>query len=517
MRLPGGICGLLRVIFDLQVTGTAFAPGIRKLDNTGTGNHRRPVAYCTVRFSATTCTRPGTPTAGCIAGIFTPMQAEQELTTGETVGRLADFVPQESTTQRQAVRPLRICLLGYRSAPYGGGQGIYIKYLSKALAEAGHQVDVISGQPYPQLDPGVNLIKMPGLNLFETGLRSLRPRHLRSMTNILEWTGKLTGGFVEPYCFGRRVFKYLREHGRDYDIIHDNQSLSWGMLQLQRAQFPLVTTIHHPVTSDREIALDAARTWRERLLIRRWHAFLGMQKQVAAQLHHIVTVSDRSRRDIAAAFDIAPGAIQRVYCGIDTGVFAPRPGIARKPGRLMATASADAPLKGMRYLLEALAVLLPRYPHLELLMVGRPKPGGDTERLIQRLGLAPHLNIVSQITTDQLVDYYAQAQVAVVPSVYEGFGLPAGEAMACGVPLVATDGGALPEVVGDAGITVPTRDSEALAAAIARLLDDPAERQRLALAGRQRIEQRFCWQRVARQMTRYYTDTVIAQARHADR
>lgn len=444
------------------------------------------------------------------------MQAEHSVSTAEPVVTLADIVPFDPDEARAAAQPLRICILGYRSAPYGGGQGIYIKYLSKALVEAGHAVDVISGQPYPHLDPRVTLIEMPGMNLYETGLASLRPRHLRSLTNILEWTGKLTGGFSEPYCFGRRVFKYLRDNGHRYDIIHDNQCLSWGILKLQRRGFPLVVTIHHPLTSDLDIALRAAGDWRERLLIRRWHAFLGMQKKVVGRLRHIVTVSDCSRRDIAGAFNLDIDAIHRVHCGIDIEEFVPRPHVARKPYRLMATASADAPLKGLRYLLEAVADLLPRYPAIELLVVGKPKPGGDTERLIARLGLQRHLRFVSGITTSQLVDYYAEAQIAVVPSVYEGFGLPAGEAMACGVPLISTDGGALPEVVGDAGIQVPVKDSAALAREIAQLFEDADRREQLSRAGRERIETLFCWRNAARQMVAWYRSVLETHDTDAD-
>jgi glycosyltransferase involved in cell wall biosynthesis len=436
------------------------------------------------------------------------MQAGNAVPTAEPVGTLPEFVP---LNHAQPLKPLKICLLGYRSHPYSGGQGIYIKYMSKALVEAGHKVDVISGQPYPQLDPRVTLIKMPGLNLFENGLGSLRPRHLASMTNIIEWTGKLTGAFSEPHCFGRRALKYLQKSGRHYDIIHDNQSLGWGMLKLQQRGFPLVTTIHHPITSDLDIALKAASNWRERLLIWRWHSFLGMQKQVAQSLNNVVTVSERSREDIAAAFGMQPAAISLVYNGIDTNEFQPRPGIERVPFRIMATASADAPLKGVAYLLKALAKLAVKFPEISLLMVGKPKPGGDTEQLIKTLGLGDRVTSVSGISTEQLVDYYAQAQIVVVPSVYEGFGLPAGEAMACGVPVVSTRGGALPEVVGDAGLQVPVRDSDAIAERVAELFNDAELRKHLATAGRNRIESLFCWQRVARQMTNYY-EQVLSNA-----
>jgi len=408
------------------------------------------------------------------------------------------------TPYARPAKPLRIALLGYRSQPYSGGQGVYLRYLSKALVEAGHSVDVISGPPYPHLDPRVRLIELPSLDLFVNGLGSLRPHHLKSTTNIIEWLSKLTGGFAEPYTFGRRAVKYLRENGHNYDLIHDNQSLSYGMLQIQDMGLPLVTTVHHPITSDLRIALQAAKNWYERLLIKRWHSFLTMQKRVVKQLHNIVTVSDCSRQDIARDFGIQPAGIGVVHNGIDTAEFAPVPEVTRKPMSLMATASADAPLKGLKYLLRAYARLLESYPELELLLVSKPKPGGKTERLIRYLGIEDKVQFVSGISTEQMVRYYAEATIAVVPSVYEGFGLPAGEAMACGVPVVSTDGGALPEVVGDAGVIVPAKSVDGLVEAIDALLKDPARRNRVGADGRERILEKFCWDVCAGQMADYY-------------
>ena len=220
-------------------------------------------------------------------------------------------------------RALKICLLGYRSNPYSGGQGIYIKYLSKALADAGHLVEVISGQPYPELDERVKLIKLPGLNLFEADnhVTALRPKHLLSFTDFIEWFSMLTGGFAEPYTFGRRLVSYFKKHQPDYDIVHDNQSLSYGALKLQNMGVPLVTTIHHPITSDLRIALANANSWQMRLLIRRWHSFLNMQKKVVRKLNHLVTVSEASRRDIARDFQVSETQINIVTNGIDVDVF----------------------------------------------------------------------------------------------------------------------------------------------------------------------------------------------------
>jgi len=406
-------------------------------------------------------------------------------------------------------RPLRIALLGYRSNPYSGGQGIYLRYLSRALVEAGHAVDVISGEPYPELDPRVRLVKLPGLNLYAAPdhVTALRPRHLLSATDFFEWFSMLTGGFPEPYTFGRRLvahFSELERLGERYDVVHDNQCLAWGTLQLQQRGIPLVTTIHHPITSDRDIALAHARSRSERLLIRRWYNFLGMQGKVARQLEHIVTVSDCSRRDIARAFGIDPGRITVIHNGIDTEAFRPEPGIARDPWQLITTASADQPLKGTQHLLPAFAALCRRYPDLRLVFVGKPKPGGATEQLIAELGVGARIEFVHGLSPEAFRALYARSAVAVVPSEYEGFGLPAGEAMACGVPVVSTDGGALPEVVGDAGMVVPARNPGALEQGIARLLESELLRADLAARGRQRVLERFSWARAAGAFVDFY-------------
>ncbi len=411
-----------------------------------------------------------------------------------------------SSLLQKTDRPLRICLLGYRSHPFVGGQGVYLNYLSKALVDVGHSVDVISGPPYPELDPRVTLIKKPSLDLFAapSHVMALRPKHLTSWSDFFEWWAMLTGGFAEPYTFSRRVAKHMKRHGNDYDIVHDNQCLGYGLLKLQKQGIPTVATVHHPITRDRQLALDAAPNWKHRLLVRRWHSFLGMQKKVVKKLNHIVTVSEQSRADISQAFDRAERDISLIYNGIDTDTFSPRQGISAKPFRVMTTASADQPLKGLKYLLDAIAALKPQYPQLELLVVGKLKEGGQTERQLKSLKLSDSVKFVSGISTEKLVDYYNEASVVVSPSLYEGFGLPAGEAMACGCAVISSDGGALPEVVGDAGIVVPKGNSQALQQALEKVLTDDVYRQSLGKKGRERILETFCWRVAAREFTEYY-------------
>jgi len=413
------------------------------------------------------------------------------------------------TPASQKQTSLRIALLGYRSNPFSGGQGVYLKYLSRALRASGHQVDVISGEPYPQLDPGIKLIKLPGLNLFaaDNHLTALRPKHLRSWTDTFEWLSMATGGFPEPYTYGRRVAAYLRQNRDRYDLVHDNQCLSWGTASIQQ-QLPLLTTIHHPITWDRQIALAHAEDWKHQLLIRRWHHFLTMQGKVARRLEHIVTVSERSRQDICRAFAIDPNRIHVIYNGIDTEVFYPEPSIARNPWQLITTASADQPLKGTQHLIPAFAQLCQRHPRLTLVFIGKPKPGGPTEKLIDAHGVAEKIRFVHGISDDEIRHLYASSAIAVVPSEYEGFGFPAGEAMACGLPVVSTDGGALPEVVGEAASVVPVGNPSALAGAIEELLNNPGLRENLARAGAKRIRTHFTWQRAAQQMGELYQQII---------
>ena len=410
---------------------------------------------------------------------------------------------------------MNICLLGYRSNPFSGGQGVYLYYLSRALVEAGHQVDVISGPPYPELDPRVTLIQLPSLDLYAEGkdIRRFRLRYLRSVTDAFEYFSTISGGFPEPYTFGRRVQRYFQSNPNTYDVIHDNQCLAWGTLGLQQMGLPVVTTIHHPITRDLDIALAAADTFGLRLLIKRWHSFLRMQKQVIRQLAHKVTVSHAARADIESAFGLPSQSLRVIHNGIDLDRFKPASHeVGTKKDRpnptIMTTASADSPLKGLDTLLRAFALVLHDEPLVRLTLIGALKPDGDTRKLIEHLKIGHAIDEKGRVTAEEMVSLYQSATLAVVPSVYEGFGFPAGEAMACGVPLVSTSGGALPEVVGDAGITVPVQDPGAMAAAITALLRDSERRHALGQAGLARVTKEFSWSRAAAQYLDLYHQVI---------
>ena len=403
-------------------------------------------------------------------------------------------------------RPLRIALLGYRSHPHVGGQGIYLKYLSRSLTALGHQVDVISGPPYPELDANVQLIKIPSLDLYAHPhpTRALRFRHLFSRADFYEWWSKLTGAFGEPYCFGRRLKTYFKKNPPQYDIIHDNQSLCTTLIDLQRNYQNLVVTIHHPITRDRELALQAAADDKHRWLVKRWYSFVDEQIKVARQLQHIVTVSQQSKQDIADAFAIQPDLINVIPCGVDVQEFSPQPQIKREQNFLITTASSDQPLKGLSILLQAFASLLTEFPDLQLIVIGKLKEKGETQKELNQLGLQEKVIFKSGISTEELIAEYAKATIAIVPSLYEGFGLPAAEALACGVPLISSDGGALPEVVGDAAVLVKAGDVDQLAKKIAELLRDENRRKMLSQKGREHSLQQLSWDRVAERMVGFY-------------
>ena len=413
-------------------------------------------------------------------------------------------------------RPLRIALLVYRGNPHSGGQGVYVHHLSKELVALGHHVDVFSGPPYPELVPEVPLVKVPSLDLYRPGdpFRVPHPREFHSLADVIEFALMCTAGFPEPLTFGMRVRRALRDRRRDFDIVHDNQCLANGILGLLDDGFPVVATVHHPITVDRDLELSHATSPIRRLTLRRWFGFLRMQIRVVRKLPRIITVSESARRDIAEQLGVRLDRMTVVPVGVDQTHFRPLPRIARVPGRIMTTASADVPMKGLVPLLEAVAKVRTERP-VELVVVGRPREGSIIPATIERLGLEGAVEFVGGVDHDRIVELYAEAEAAVVPSLYEGFSLPAIEAMACGVPLVSTTGGALPEVVGghdDTALLVPPGDSGALAAAISRLLDDPALRTRIGAAGRARVFERYTWAATAEGTVEQYRSELRARA-----
>jgi glycosyltransferase involved in cell wall biosynthesis len=416
---------------------------------------------------------------------------------------------------------LRIALLTYKGNPFCGGQGVYVRHLSRELARLGHRVEVIGAQPYPVLDEGedldgLSLTELPSLDLYRSPdpFRTPKRDEYRDWVDALEVGTMWTGGFPEPLTFSLRARRHLRARRGDFDVVHDNQTLGYGLLGDLGA--PLVSTIHHPITVDRQLELDAADGWKRRMSVRRWYAFTRMQKRVARRLPSVLTVSGTSRDEIVEHLGVQDRRIRVVHIGADTDLFSPDPSVAEVPGRIVTTSSADVPLKGLVHLVEALAKVRAEQPDAHLVVVGKRAEDGPVAQAIEKYGLGDAVEFVKGITDQELVDLVRSAQVACVPSLYEGFSLPAAEAMATGTPLVATTGGAIPEVAGPDGETclaVPTGDAGALAAALTRLLGDPELRTRLGAAGRARVLDRFTWARAAQGTAELYREAIDAARR----
>ncbi|MFV8128179.1 glycosyltransferase family 4 protein [Streptomyces syringium] len=416
-------------------------------------------------------------------------------------------------------RPLRIAMLTYKGNPFCGGQGVYVRHLSRELARLGHTVEVIGSQPYPVLDEGtgpgaVSLTELPSLDLYRQPdpFRTPKRDEYRDWIDALEVGTMWTGGFPEPLTFSLRARRHLLARRGEFDVVHDNQTLGYGLLG--NLGTPLVTTIHHPITVDRQLDLDAADSWQRRASVRRWYGFTRMQKRVARRLPSVLTVSGSSRQEIVDHLGVRDERIHVVHIGADTQLFSPDPAVAEVPGRIVTTSSADVPLKGLVFLIEALAKVRTENPDAHLVVVGKRAEGGPVAAAIERYGLEGAVEFVKGITDAELVDLVRSAQIACVPSLYEGFSLPAAEAMATGTPLVATTGGAIPEVAGPDGETclaVPPGDAGALAAALGRLLGDAGLRRRLGAAGRERVLARFTWEQAAIGTAERYRAAIAAQ------
>ena len=410
--------------------------------------------------------------------------------------------------------PLRVAYLTYRGKPHVGGQGVYTRHLTKALVDLGHTVEVLGGQPYPVLDDRVPLTELPSLDLFNDHYPGRFPAvwELKTREDLLETAQFLTGTFPEPMAFSARAYRHLKSRVREFDLVHDNQCLGYGILKIEEL-IPTIVTLHHPITKDRELEMSHAPNRFKRWSVGRWYSFVRMQGRVASRLPRIVVVSENSINDIHTDMGVSQDRMRLVPVGVDPDLFKPVPGVQRVPGRLITTASADVALKGLAYLLEAMAKLRTERD-VTLTVIGKPR-AGKSMALIERLGLGPHVEFVSGVTDERIVELYSEAELAVVPSLYEGFSLPAVEAMCSGTPLVATDGGALPEVTGADGETVlqcKAGDANSLAAAIARGLGDPELRARVGAAGRRRVLERWTWRRCAELTVEQYREVLAMPA-----
>jgi glycosyltransferase involved in cell wall biosynthesis len=392
---------------------------------------------------------------------------------------------------------------------------VYTRHLTKALADLGHHVEVLSGQPYPVLDERVPLVKVPSLDIYNDHFPMRMPGiwELKDRWDWLEVTSFSNGTFPEPLAFSMRAWDHLRRRTAEFDLVQDNQCLGYGLLAMERSGLPVLGTIHHPITVDRRLEMEHAETRRARWGTGRWYSFTRMQTRVASRLRRVITVSKNSYDDIVADHKVDPERLFVVPVGVDPELFKPLPEIERRKNQIISTASSDVTMKGQRYLLEALSKIRADRPELalNLVLVGKLKDGSAAQRTISELGLEDAVEFVSGVSDQRIVELYNESACAVVPSLYEGFSLPAIEAMSTGCPLVATTGGALPEVAGADGETcyaVTPGDSDDLARGIMSVLDDQDAAEVIGKAGRARVIHRWSWRNTAQQTVEHYRATL---------
>ena len=422
----------------------------------------------------------------------------------------ADAPPFAPESETVALHPRRVLLTGYRSHPHVGGQGVYLRELAIGLRDLGHAVTIASGPPYPDVPEGVELVTFPSLNLFEekNAFLALRPRHLARKADRSEWLAHNTGAFGELLAFSYRLQDWLKREGHRFDVIHDNQTLTSPFVEIART-IPVVATIHHPVAIDREFAVAGADKRIDKWLTRRWYNFTDMQARTLRELRHLLAVSQASIDSHAEHYGMPAERARVAFNGIDHAVFHPDAGTSRVPGLIAATASADVPIKGLDVLMTAFVSLARQMPALKLEMIGQLRDG-PAKRILESAGMTDRVSTRSGVSREEIADLYRRASLVVCPARFEGFGFPAAEAMACGAPVVASDGGALPEVVGEAGSIVPAGDAVALETAIRAVLNQPDMAAEMSEASAQRARSVFCWRNHALAASALYEEAIAA-------
>jgi glycosyltransferase involved in cell wall biosynthesis len=410
---------------------------------------------------------------------------------------------------------MRIALLTYRGNMFCGGQGIYAANIARELTHLGHEVHVIAGPPLPELEPGIPLHEIPNGNFFAQPMRDALPRDnpFRALFPSHLWELGLTrfNVFPEMTAFGLRLlvrWKKLQSRHR-FDVVLDNQSLSWGLLGIQSSGVPVVAMVHHPLHIDRlaDFELDPrfVRKWKRTLYFP-----LMMQERVVPRVARLLTVSHASAAEIEQFFGVARKQVSVVYNGTDSELF--RPHERDVETDLIFVGRTEDRKKGVAYLLDALA-LTPSRVTLKI-VDGRIPEDGLVPCKIRELGLEGRVRLVERmLSVDELVAEYSTARAAVVPSFFEGFGFPASEAMACGLPVIASDGGALPEVLGtsgESGLLVPCRNAPALAEAITDLTSDADRMAEMGRAARRRIRHVFSWREAGRRTAEALEEVVRA-------
>lgn len=398
-----------------------------------------------------------------------------------------------------------------------GGQGIYLWFLAREMARLGHDVHVLVGPPYPDPMPFAKVERLPNLQFWAKWVLGQKdqivprehPLQVLEPLNFYELAASRLGFLAEPMAFSLRTFRHLTRElraGKRFDVVHDVQCLGYGLLGLQALGLPVVTTVHHPLSVDRRASFIRDTSLASAIGTMKFYP-IGMQSFVARRLDCVLTSSAVSARQIVQDYGVSPERVRNVRNGLDTDLFSPDPLIEKNENELLCVGRSVDANKGIATLIQALALLSAR---ITLTLVDDDSPDNQVRRWAREAGVLDRLRLTGRVASKELVQLYRRAALVVVPSHYEGFGLPAVEAMACGTPVVATRAGALPEVIDltGGGILAERDDSASLANAIQTLMEKPERRAQLAKLGRERVVRHLSWPGVAATTSEVYAEIV---------
>lgn len=419
-------------------------------------------------------------------------------------------------------RKLRIAFVAYRGNMNSGGQGIYLWFLAREMARLGHDVHVLVGPPYPDEMPWATVERLPNeqfwakwvLEQYDQIVPRERPLRVLSPLSFYELAASRIGFLPEPFAFSVRAFRRMADllrAGRRFDIVHDVQCLGYGLLGLKALGLPVVTTVHHPLTVDRRASFVRDETFKDAVGTMKFYP-IGMQGFVARRLDTVFTSSEVSARQIARDFRVRPERLRNVRNGLDVELFSPDPAVAKADRTLLCVGRSTDPNKGIRTLIRSLAKLP---ADVRLTLVDDDSPDNQVRAWAREVGVEDRLRLTGRVESAELIRLYRAAEVVVVPSRYEGFGLPAVEAMACGTPVVATRAGALAEVIEQTGggLLAERDDPDSIAARVGELLASGERRALLAKRGRERVVERYAWPRVAAATANVYAELVARRGR----
>ena len=403
---------------------------------------------------------------------------------------------------------LKIALLSYRSDPFSGGQGIYIKNISEALHNRGHEITIFSGNPLPEVNKAIKVVRIETPGFFETFDSLDRLKIFSSLEknrlNFMDFFETFTGTFTEPVFFGERLVKnkHFQETVDEFDIFHDNQSIS---SYPEKVLKKLVTTLHHPIHVDKEIDLTSEKSFLKRLSIKRWYSFLNFQKKNLKAVKKVISPSLSSKNDICRYFDYPSKNISVIWNGInlDDCKFHQRESFN---ANFVTIISADVPMKNLKTVLKALYLLKQDGLNAKLTIIGDLRE--DNNKLIDRLGLTKEITYKSKLPRKQLIQSLNNADIGIAPSKYEGFGFPLVEMIATGLPVIVSDKASLPELAGNAGLIFNSSDSNDLKEKMKELIENAALRNKVAENSKLRRDDFFGWDEYAKKLEDLYKEII---------